>query len=139
MKVFAMSRDGNYIKLGESNENATWYLINQNVKPYTKRISRGSQVIITSSKRKDTSGKNINVLTSIKLASNNTPVNQSEPSAETNTEESSSGKENIARQAIMKATCNAVTSMVSQFSTKEELADTIEYLFDRIYKKYKTV
>ena len=53
MKVFAISKDGRFFKMGDTQESSEWYGVADNVKAYIKDVKRGDEVNIKSEKNND--------------------------------------------------------------------------------------
>jgi len=125
MKVFAKSNDGNWIKIGNTFSDAEWYNT-EKVKNFIQNINKGDEVEIRSSK--NSAGKN--VLEYISKSSRNSTT----ASTSTNTQ-SMSKDEEIKRMSVLRAVAEAIQVMTGQISDINTLAQMIEQLYDRLYKK----
>ena len=122
MKVFAVSTDRNWIKLGNTFSDAQWYNT-EKVKDLINEIQKGDEVEIKSSKNK--AGKN--VLEYIKkVEKNNSNNNQNNKALDKN--------EEIKRLSILRAVAEAIQALTGQVDINN-IGDVMEQLYDRFYKK----
>lgn len=123
MKVVAVSRDGMYYKIGESYDVSTWY------KKGNKDLQRGDEVDIEW-KVVEQNGRKVRELTKV-------IVNNPTPSAPTGSSPSPSASPNkftdrssaIERQTILKCASEAVKAMAGQFSSVDNLANSVITIF----------
>ena len=117
MKVFAISRDNQFYKIGNDFNSAVWYQIGENQENIST-VSKGDEVDIES---KVENGKK--VLTKVVVTNKATTSNYNDRNT------------SIEKQAMMKSAADAIKTMTGQFPNVDDLGDAILKLYEKLYRK----
>lgn len=138
MKVFAISKDGMFYKIGDDPKLAEWFSKTPAVESFLSGIQKGDSVDIKSEKK---NGRNI--LSYITKTASGSVVVAPDKGTSTGTGYKPSGysshkspeeSEKIKRLSILSSVCTAVTALTGQLD-QNSLVECINTLYDKLYAK----
>lgn len=132
MKIFAISGDKKWIKIGNDFSSAEWYGT-ERVSNFIKDLNKGDEVEIRFSK--NNAGKNI--LDYIKTINVKQDISSPTSTSIGTSNITTNKDEHIKRLSILRAVAEAVNALAGQVDL-HNIGDVMEELYDRFYTKIST-
>jgi hypothetical protein len=134
MKVFAISKDGNFYKIGVDQKSSEWYGKTPAVEQFLSGINKGDEVNIKSEKKNGRNILNYISKTGEAVSPEKVTVHQDKPPFIPYGGKTPEQSEQIKRLSILGSACNAVKALTGQID-QEGLINFVEKFYDKFYGK----
>ena len=126
MKVYAISADKDYYRIGDRSDTKDWYTKTESTAGILRTVNTGDEVKLTF--EKDKTGKRL--LTSLEITKKGEFNKNSRDNRFRTPEE-------MKRDETMRSACLAIQAMPGQFIDINSLANSISILYNKLYEKIK--
>jgi hypothetical protein len=126
MRVWAISGDKEYWRISDNPSEKVWYTRTEEVREVLETINKGDDVTITW--KSGENGKRL--LTSVVKNQNKNTFKQENGNKFRSVEE-------LRKDETMRSACKAVSTMVGQFQTVDQLGEAICKLYDKLWRKIR--